>query len=204
MSAIAPTADASFRAETTWFHVFRSMFSSRDAARMGPYAVTVYLVIKAHANFNTGNSFPSIDVIVDETGISKSQVIRVLKVLETFGYLKRTKAGRKNEYRLREKVSIRDGRGQQAAVATWDYLPTTVQAAMADLKNLMLSGDFSGSRVVHIERLQINVTHAGRDVITLNAADFDELPIATQEALLSLRDKLPSKDVIEVIHSSAA
>jgi len=202
MSAIPSIADESFRAETTWFHVFRSMFSSRDAARMGPYAVTVYLVIKAHANFKTGSAFPSIEVIGDETGISRSQVIRVLKVLEAFGYLKRTKRGRKNEYRLREKVSIRDGSGQQAAVATWDYLPTTVQAAMADLKNLMLSGDLSGSRVVHIERLQINVTHAGRDVITLNAADFEGLPIGTREALLSLRGKLPSKGGLEVIHGS--
>jgi len=73
---------------------------------------------------------------------------------------------------------------------------------MADLKNLMLSGDLSGSRVVHIERLQINVTHAGRDVITLNAADFEGLPIGTREALLSLRGKLPSKGGLEVIHGS--
>jgi len=179
------------------------MFSSRDAARMGPYAVTVYLVIKAHTNFNTGNSFPSIDVIVDETGISRSQVIRVLKVLETFGYLKRTRAGRKNEYRLREKVSIRDGSGRQAAVATWDYLPTTVQAATADLKNLMLSGNFSGSRVVHIERLQINVTQAAGDVITINSGDFDGLPREMREALLSLHTKLVRSEVAEeVIHSS--
>lgn len=203
MSAVALGRDEGLRAETTWFHVFRSMFSSRDAARMGPYAVTVYLVIKAHTNFNTGNSFPSIDVIVDETGISRSQVIRVLKVLETFGYLKRTKAGRKNEYRLREKVSIRDGSGRQAAVATWDYLPTTVQAATADLKNLMLSGNFSGSRVVHIERLQINVTQAAGDVITINSGDFDGLPREMREALLSLHTKLVRSELAEeVIHSS--
>ena len=78
MSAIAPTVDASFRAGITWLHGFRSIFSSRDAARMGPYAVTVYLVIKAPANFKTGNSFPSIDDIVDETGMRKSQVHRTL------------------------------------------------------------------------------------------------------------------------------
>ncbi|UZF34539.1 helix-turn-helix domain-containing protein [Ralstonia pseudosolanacearum] len=202
MSAAALGPDEDFRAETTWFHVFRSMFSSHDAARMGPYAVTVYLVIKAHANFNTGNSFPSIELIADETGISRSQVIRVLKVLETFGYLKRTRVGRKNEYRLREKVSIRDGSGRQAAVATWDYLPTTVQAAMADLKNLMLSGNFSGSRVVHIERLQINVTQAAGDVITINTGDFDGLPREMREALLSLHTKLVRSEAADVVHSS--
>ena len=33
--------------ETSWFHVFRTMVDSGDVAAMGPYAVTVYLVVKA-------------------------------------------------------------------------------------------------------------------------------------------------------------
>ena len=37
-----------FKAETAWFHIFKTMIDSGDVARMGPYAVTVYLVIKSH------------------------------------------------------------------------------------------------------------------------------------------------------------
>ncbi len=49
-----------FRAETTWFHIFHSMIQTGDISRMGPYAVTVYLVIKAHTNFQSGRAFPAV------------------------------------------------------------------------------------------------------------------------------------------------
>lgn len=47
-----------FKAETAWFHIFKTMIDNGDVARMGPYAVTVYLVIKSHTNFATGRPFP--------------------------------------------------------------------------------------------------------------------------------------------------
>ena len=40
-----------FKAETTWFHVFVSMVENGDVAKLGPHAVTVYLVIKAYTNW---------------------------------------------------------------------------------------------------------------------------------------------------------
>ena len=45
-----------FKAETAWFHIFKTMIDNGDVARMGPYAVTVYLVIKSHTNFATGRA----------------------------------------------------------------------------------------------------------------------------------------------------
>jgi len=159
-------------AETTWFHVFHSMFWSGDAAKMGPYAVTVYLAIKAHANFQTGASFPEIDTIAAKSSISRRQVMRVLIVLENFGYLTRRRDGRHNVYQLREKIQIRDKEGRPAAVATWDYVPTGVQAATADLKNVLLSGELGSSKTIHVERLQINVTHASGNAVVLNAQEL--------------------------------
>ena len=50
-----------FKAETTWFHVFVSMIENGDVAKMGPYAVTVYLVVKAYTNWKTGKAFPDRD-----------------------------------------------------------------------------------------------------------------------------------------------
>lgn len=97
-----------FHAQTTWFHVFHSMIQTGDISRMGPYAVTVYLVIKAHTNFQSGRAFPAIDTIMDESGISRSQVLRELQTLQRFGYITKTRVGRRNEYRLREKVCIQD------------------------------------------------------------------------------------------------
>ena len=61
-----------FEAQTTWFHVFKSMIDSGDLARMGPYAATVYLVIKAHTNYATGRAFPAIETISEKSGIGTS------------------------------------------------------------------------------------------------------------------------------------
>lgn len=169
---------------------------------MGPYAVTIYLVIKAHTNFSTGRSFPAIDTIATESGISRSQVMRELRTLEAFGYITKTRVGRNNEYRLREKVCIQDGDGQPAAIATWDYLPSTVQAATADLKNVLVSGDFAGTRIVHIERLQVNVTHASGNAVVFNAQEIACLPQEMRDILMSLRTKIEQRRQEELVHRS--
>lgn len=199
---LPPTAapNEPHRAETTWFHVFHSMFWSGDAAKMGPYAVTVYLAIKAHANFKTGASFPEIDTIVAKSSISRRQVMRVLIVLEDFGYLTRRREGRHNVYQLREKILIRDKQGRPTAVATWDYVPTSVQAATADLKNVLLSGEFGGSKTIHVERLQINVTHASGNAVVLNAQEVAGLPQEMRNLLLSLKTAMAQRSLREVVH----
>lgn len=146
-----------FQAETHWFHIFKSMVDSGDVAAMGAEATTLYLVIKAHTNFSTGRSFPSVETIVEKSGLSKSTVLRKLKTLEEHGYISKEKKGRSNSYTLREKVEIKDESGRPQAVATWDYLPSSVQQAVADLKNVLVTGEFSGAKIVHIERLNIQI-----------------------------------------------
>ena len=187
-------------AETTWFHIFHSMIQTGDISRMGPYAVTVYLVIKAHTNFQSGRAFPAVTTIMAESGISRSQVLRELQTLQRFGYITKTRVGRRNEYRLREKVCIRDEQGKLTAVATWDYLPSTVQAATADLKSALSSGNYSESRLVHIEKLQVNVTHASGNAVVVNAQEFACLPEEMRKLLMSLRQKIQADDDPEVIH----
>ena len=150
-----------FSAETTWFHIFRNMIANGDVAKMGPYAFATYCVIKAHTNFSTGMAFPSIDLIAEKTGISLAQVKRELKTLEAMDYLTKEKKGRSNHYQLRERLEIQDAHGRPQAVATWDYLPSGVQAAIAELKNAIVSGNLGGgSRVVHIEQFTVNI-HTG-------------------------------------------
>jgi len=175
-----------FRAETTWFHIFRDMIESGDVAKIGPHAVTVYLVIKAHTNFSTGRAFPAIETIVEKSGVSVAQVKRELKTLEAFGYITKEKKGRHNVYTLREKVSIKSDDGRPAAVATWDYLPSSVQHAVADLKNVMISGDLAGAKLVHIERLQVNVVNLHDNAVNFNVQqmlqDLDKMPPDMRES----------------------
>src|SRR5260221_467513 len=81
------------------------------------------------------------------------QVWRALQHLEELGYVTKTKRGRHNVYQLREKISITDGEGRAIARASWDYIPSLVQAAVADVRQVLLSGDLAGAKVVHIEHL---------------------------------------------------
>lgn len=173
-----------FEATTTWFHVFRSMIDSGDVKNLGPYAVTVYLVIKAYTNFSTGRAFPAIETIAEKSGVSVAQVKRELKKLEAFGYISTEKKGRSNVYTLREKVELRDKSGRPQAVATWDYLPASVGEAVADLKNVIMTGDASSAQVVHIERLTINIANAGGTVINVS-----EMPSNVREQIYELLKK---------------
>lgn len=164
-----------FNAETTWFHLFRTMFTNGDVKKIGPFAYTIYGAIKSHASFRTGESFPSIERLMDITGISRSQVKRVLEVLEQAGYLSVEKKGRKNHYTLREKVVIQDGHGRPAAVATWDYLPGTVQETVADLKNVLVTGDFNGAKIVNIQHLTVNVNNGSGTQINVDMSKVTDV-----------------------------
>lgn len=176
-------------AQASWFHVFKSMLEGGDVAKMGPHATTVYLAVKAYTNWSTGKSWPGIDLITEKTGISRAQVTRSLRVLENMGYLIKEKVGRHNVYKLREKVSVFEKTGgdmRPVAEASWDYLPSTVKDAVAELKKFTVTGSDTGLNVINIESLTLNIQQniECRDVkqqiyggtATLESVDWDNIP----------------------------
>ncbi len=163
-----------FQAQTTWFHVFKAMVDSGDIAKLGPYAVTTYLVIKSYTNFSTGRSFPSVETIAEKSGISIPQVKRCLVTLEESGYITREKKGRNNVYTLREKIEFTDPQGRPAAVATWDYLPTTIEAARAELRNFQMTGTNDG-KIINIERAVFNIQIGDHNNQNNFNADLDKI-----------------------------
>lgn len=183
------TKQETLQAQTQWFHMFKAMVDTGELAKLSGSAVKVYLVIKAHTNYSTGLSFPAIETIALKSGISIAQVKRELKVLENCSYIIKSKKGRCNVYKLREKVEITDDSGKPSAVATWDYLPKGVKEAVADLKNVLLTGEFSDAKIVHIESLQVNVTHLHDQAINFNVhqmiSDLEKLPLAMRKQLAS-------------------
>lgn len=175
-------------ADTTWFRVFHSMFRSSEAAKMKPFAVVVYFALKSHAKFETGKTFPRIELIAAETGMSVSTVLRALKTLEDFSYITRRREGRHNDYQLREKVAIRDSSDRIVAVATWDYVPVEVSAATADLKNIVMSGNWAGSKTLHIEHLKIDINGSDRRVTGIDGEAPKGAPPEWKELVLSLKN----------------
>lgn len=173
-----------FQAQTTWFHVFKAMVDNGDIAKLGPYAVTVYLVIKSFTNFSTGRAFPSVETIVEKSGISDKQVRRCLIILEESGYITREKKGRNYVYTLREKIEFTDQEGRPAAVATWDYLPSTIEAARAELRNFQMTGKGDG-KIINIERAVFNIQIGNHNHQTNLNADLDKIGDPELRQLLS-------------------
>ncbi|TWB75514.1 helix-turn-helix protein [Nitrospirillum amazonense] len=154
-----------FKARTTWFHVLHAMIENGECAALKPYATVVYLVVKAYANFRDGTAFPSVETIASKAGMSKRQVSSSLKVLIEAGYLVATTEGRRNKYKIKEKVELRDPAGMPAAVATWDYLPNTFMEALEQLRSMLAEGVRvpEMGRPVVIKNLNINVQINARD-----------------------------------------
>lgn len=142
---------------TQWFRVFQDMIFNGEAAKMGPHGFTVYCIIKAHASMHNGESFPGVPLIAKEGGMSEAQVKRELVNLEAMGYLSREKQGRANKYQLRERFEIKDDTGNIQALAWMDYIPMTLKAATADLKNVLLTGDLAGAKIITIEHMVVNI-----------------------------------------------
>lgn len=148
-----------FEAQGQWFHVFKSMVESGDAAKLGGTAVLVYLVVKTYADFSTGRSFPGLELVAEKAGLSERQVIRCLKSLAEAGYLEiEQKAGKRNIYRLREKIPIMNAEtGRPESVVTFDYIPGAVRAAQAELRNFLVTGSTDGNQYIKIDTLNLTV-----------------------------------------------
>lgn len=184
MTASKPQQGELFTAETTWFHVFKAMIDNGDLAELSGSSVKVYLVIKSHVGISTGRSWPALETIAAKAGLSIAQVKRELRVLEAKGYVSKSKEGRRNVYRMREKLQIRDEAGQATAIASWEYIPEAVQHAVKDLKNALVTGDFAGAKIIHIERLQLNFINAQDNAVVINAGDLERLSPEIQKVLL--------------------
>lgn len=177
-------------ADPSWFHVFKDMIDSGEIARMGTQAFAVYAVIKRYIHHVSGDAFPSIELIAEKVGIVPRQVMRELKTLEEMGYLTKTKVGRRNNYILREKVTIRDTAGEAYAVASWDYIPQGVSEAVKDLRNVLVAGDLSGARIVQIQHLTVNVARDNATQIIFNQQVFEKLPADLQQQMLKMRESI--------------
>lgn len=154
-------------ADAQFFHVFKSMVKSGDAAKMGGPAVLVYIVIKTFTDLATGKSFPTMDTIVEMSGMSERNVRRHLKTLAENGYLEIVgEPGKRSRFILKEKIGITNAdTGEVDSIATFDYVPLAVQQAQKEIKNFLLTGDATDAKIVKIERLtvNINIQNIGRD-----------------------------------------
>lgn len=138
-----------FEADTGWFHIFRSMIDSGDCAKLGPYAMVVYLVIKAHANLKTGLSFPSVATIARLAGIREKQVKRSLVTLTEMHYLMKRRGKRGNIYALKERIAVMEGESAVAMV-TADYIPLQMRAIQERIQQMLQNREIARGQTIHV------------------------------------------------------
>jgi len=184
-----------FKTDTTWFHMFKEIIRNGTWARLSGSSKSLYPVIKAYINFESGAAFPSIDTLEQYSGLSRASVIKALKELEAEGLLiKEVTAGRHSNYTLIEKFDIKDGEGRPAASVSFDYLPSYVGDAVTELKNFVAQGlalPDGKTNFIKIDNLTINIANGGGNAININAG------MDTSKMIKGIKDMLAKKDTPE-------
>lgn len=166
-----------FRSDVTWFHIFKEIIRSETWARMSANAKAVYPVIKAFVNWESGESFPSIDTLQQYSGLARASVVKAIKELEKQGLLKKNAAkGKGSTYSLVEQFSVKDKDGNHAASAALDYIPASMSGAIEEFKRVLASGHVTqdGTTIfIKVDNITLNV-HAGSGHIINGDATLDK------------------------------
>jgi len=154
------------RVNGTWFHVLRSFSHDKEIAKIGTMALAVYIVIKGHTDFQTGNAFPSIPAIAEQIGVTDDTIRLALKKLVKQGWLTVAKKGRNNQYGIVEKVHIDSVDGQRWATAQRKYVGTQFQPFVDELQRLVRTGNLPTDKNITIN-LTVNVQNVAGDSYTV-------------------------------------
>jgi biotin operon repressor len=193
-----------FKTDTTWFHMFKEIIRNGTWARLSSNSKSLYPVIKAYINWESGAAFPSIDTLEQYSGISRPSVIKALKELEVEGLLiKQTTAGRHSNYTLVEKFDVKDGEGRPAASVSFDYLPSYISDSVAELKNYIAQGLIAPdgkTNFIKIDTLNINIANGGGSNITNNIrAGMDEATLMQGIKDMAANKKTPQAQLVSAM-----
>ena len=116
-------------------HVFRSMMDSGSIALMSGSALKVYIIIKILSGFESGKTTASSDLIGEKAGLSRSQVTRAVKELKDQGLLFSERVGRRNTYRIIEKIPAIHKSGSPSAMTEIHYSKKSINKLVSSIKN---------------------------------------------------------------------
>lgn len=131
------------RIDSTFGTFQRDMFESGLVSEIGANCFVIWIAIKTHADFNTGNAWPSIRRIAEITGLSNMTVQKALKELQAQHLLKIIKAGNQKQstrYIARERLDVRLGNRLLCRIVM-DYVPSKIRATMHSIQETLKSGE---------------------------------------------------------------
>lgn len=125
----------------TSFATYQSdLFESGLVAQIGANAFAVWSAIKAHADYQTGLSWPSIRRLMELTGLASATVQKCLKTLEEAKLLRSEVKGKSRYYLARERLDISLGSRVLCTVVV-DYVPSKLRNQLAKVRSALESGE---------------------------------------------------------------
>lgn len=139
--------------DTTYQTQQRDMFASGLAAQIGVNALGIWLAIKSHADFHTGEAWPGVRRLMELTGLASATVQKGLQTLQDAHLLRiARKSGQKHVYVARERMDVRVGPRVLCTIVI-DYVPLLMRERLAKLKAASV-GDLGAQDVwAHVEIL---------------------------------------------------
>jgi len=125
----------------TSFATYQSdLFESGLVARIGANSFALWSAIKAHSDYATGESWPSVRRLMELTGLASATVQKSLKTLEENRLLRSEIRGKRRVYVARERLDIQLGSRVLCTVVI-DYVPAKIRATVARLKASLQAGE---------------------------------------------------------------
>lgn len=136
------------RIDTSFETLQRDLFASGLAAQIGMSSFGVWLAIKSHADYNTGECWPGMRRLATLTGLSLGQVSKSVHTLieaRLLRILVEARGKRGNRYVARERLDVRVGERVLCTIVV-DYVPATLRSTLAQLGRAVATG--SGAKEV--------------------------------------------------------
>lgn len=176
-------SEKTIKADTWWFHIFRSFISSGELAKIPASALKTYIALKSHTNISSGIARISLKTLACETGSSRETVKRSISTLVQLGHIKSLpSAGRVNSYKFFEHFDIQNSHGSSIGVATFSYNGSAAGSIQKELIDTLKKGrtDFSSKNICYKPNKEDQTI---LDNSTSHNTDISNLPSSLQKKL---------------------
>lgn len=137
--------------DTSFQTLQRDLFNSGMAAHIGMNAFGVWLAIKNHADYNTGECWPGMRRLAELTGLAVGSVQKATKTLVEAKLLRIEQGRRKvNTYVARERMDIKIG-AKVLCTIVLDYVPRNLKQRLEELESSVKTGEGGADIWAHVE-----------------------------------------------------
>jgi hypothetical protein len=128
---------------TKFVTVQDDLFTSGIAAKIGMNSLGIWLAIKKHADYNTGECWPGLRRISTLTGLSIDTVRKGIDILIDAKLLRIIEAGsgtRSTRYIARERLDVSLGDRTLCTIVV-DYIPSRIKHQLTDIETALKKGE---------------------------------------------------------------